>query len=93
VPYFDWNKLKNEKLKAERNVCFEDVLIAIDTGAVLDDVKHPKVLRYGTQRMLFVVIEDYVYVVPYIEDDEKVFLRTIIPSRKATKKYLRGDSL
>lgn len=92
MKYFDWNETKNAKLKAERDVCFEDVLTAIDAGNVLDDVRHPNPILYTTQRVLIVAIDDYVYLVPYVEDTEKIFLKTIIPSRKATKKYLKGET-
>lgn len=92
VKYYDWDEAKNNKLKAERDICFEDILTAIDAGKVLDDVKHPNNLRYLTQRVLIIEIDSYVCPVPYVEDDEKIFFKTIIPSRKATKKYLKGDA-
>lgn len=90
---YDWSDLKNSKLKAERLVSFEDVLTAIDEGKVLDRIEHPNKLRYGNQKVLVVEIDDYAYLVPYVEDDTKIFLKTIIPSRRATKKYLRGEQL
>lgn len=92
VKYFDWNEAKNDKLKLERAICFEDVLTAIDAGKLLDDIAHPNPLRFA-QRILIVEIEHYAYLIPYVEDEIKIFLKTIIPSRKATKKYLRGDTL
>ncbi len=88
MKYFDWNKQKNELLKIERDVCFEDVLIAIESGQVLDIVEHPEKKRYPNQKILIININNYAYLVPFIEDKEKIFLKTIIPSRKATKKYI-----
>ena len=92
MKYFDWNEAKNDKLKAEREICFEDVLTAIDAGGLLDDIKHPNAVRYLAQRVLIVEIDGYAYLIPYVEDEIKIFLKTIIPSRRATKKYLKGES-
>lgn len=88
MKYFDWDQDKNKKLEMERDVCFEDIQIAIEEGRLLDDVDHPNKKRYPNQKMLVVEIERYVYLVPYVEDEERIFFKTIIPSRKATKKYL-----
>lgn len=85
---YDWSDLKNTQLKAERLVSFEEVVAAIDDNKTLSNEKHPNRLRYGNQKMLIVEINKYAYLVPYVEDDEKIFLKTIIPSRRATKKYL-----
>ena len=84
-----WDLSKNEKLKSERDVSFEAVLISIQQGNVLDDVIHPDREKYPNQRLLVVKINEYSYLVPYVETDTEIFLKTIIPSRKATKKYLR----
>ena len=92
VKHFDWNETKNAKLKAERDIYFEDVLAAIDAGKVLDDISHPNPLRYMTQRVLIIEIDEYAYIVPYVEDEVKIFFKTIVPSRKATKKYLKGET-
>jgi uncharacterized DUF497 family protein len=89
MKYFDWNDDKNAKLKEERGVSFEQVELAIATGDLVDRLKHPNPEKYPNQKVFLVRIEDYIYSVPYIEDDEKIFLKTIIPSSKATKKYLR----
>ncbi|MBI2020669.1 BrnT family toxin [Candidatus Daviesbacteria bacterium] len=85
---FDWDEEKNAKLKKERGVGFEDVLTAIDEDRVLDRIDHPNQKRYPGQKIMIVKIDDYAYVVPFVEDEEKVFFKTIIPNRKATKKYL-----
>lgn len=90
---FDWDKEKNALLKIERGVSFEDVLEAIHEGGVLDDLDHPNKKRYPNQRIMVLNIEDYVYYVPYIEDNEKIFFKTLYPSRKATKKYLIKDKI
>jgi len=90
VKYFDWDEGKNSLLKELREVSFEDVLIAIESGRVLDDIEHPNKKRYPNQRILVIEIENYAYYVPYLEDEKKIFLKTIFPSRRATKKYLFG---
>lgn len=88
MKYFDWNNEKNILLKMERDVCFEDVIVAISCGNLLDIVEHPKRDIYSHQRMFIVRIDNYAYLVPFVEDERKIFLKTIIPSRKATQKYL-----
>lgn len=90
MKYFDWDESKNTSLKDSRDVSFEDVQMAIEEGKVLDDFENPNKKRYPHQRILVVEIESYAYYVPYVEDEDKVFLKTIFPSRKATKKYLYG---
>lgn len=89
MKYFDWDKEKNAKLKAERDICFEDIIDAINEGRVLDEFDHPNKKLHPNQRIIVVNIENYAYYVPYIEDDEKIFLKTIYPSRKATRKYIK----
>ena len=86
---FAWNEEKNLKLKEERGVCFEDVVLKIETGEILDLLEHPNKKRYPNQRIFVVEIHGYAYLVPFVETEQEVFLKTIIPSRKATKKYLR----
>ena len=89
MKYFDWNSGKNDWLKAERDICFEDAITAInDKKRLLKVEKHKNQKRYPNQNMFIININNYAYLVPFVEDDEKVFLKTIIPSRKATKKYL-----
>lgn len=89
---FDWNNEKNLKLKEERGISFEEVLYYIESGFVLDDLNNPNSEKYPNQSLLIVDIDNYAYLIPYIEDNDTVFLKTIIPSRKATKKYLGKDS-
>lgn len=88
MKYFDWDQKKNEKLQYERDISFEEVLIAIEEGDILDIIEHPSKEKYAHQRMFIVKISAYAYVVPFVEDEEKIFLKTIIPSRVATKKYI-----
>lgn len=90
MKYYDWNDEKNELLKRLRGVSFEQVVLAIASGDLIDRLRHPNPEKYPNQMVFLVKIEDYVYSVPFIEDDEKIFLKTIIPSRKATKKHLGG---
>jgi uncharacterized DUF497 family protein len=92
VKYFAWDDEKNAKLKAERGIGFEDVVFHIERGDLLDTVDHPNPSRYAGQRMFIVRREDYVYLVPFVEDEHTMFLKTIIPSRKATKRYSSEES-
>ena len=89
VKYFSWSNEKNDLLKRERNVSFEEVLFYIMQGHLLDILEHPNQERYASQRILVVNIDNYAYLVPFAESEHEVFLKTIIPSRKATKQYLR----
>jgi uncharacterized DUF497 family protein len=85
-----WNPEKNALLKAERGVSFEDVVYHIMAGNILETIDHPNHDRYPGQQIHIVAIEKYVYLVPFVESEDEVFLKTVIPSRKATKAYL-GD--
>lgn len=87
---YTWNVEKNERLKQQRGVSFEEVVFHIQRGDEIDIFKHPNQDRYPGQKISVVLIETYVYLVPFVESDEELFLKTIIPSRKATKQYL-GD--
>jgi uncharacterized DUF497 family protein len=87
MKYFDWNDEKNEMLKKVRGVSFEEVELAIASGYLVDRIKHPNPAKYPRQKVFLVKIEDYIYSVPYLEDNERIFLKTIIPNKKATKKY------
>jgi uncharacterized DUF497 family protein len=88
---FAWSPEKNEQLKKERGVSFEEVVFHIESGHELDVLDHPNTERYPHQKMSVVQIEDYVYLVPFVETDTEIFLKTIFPSRKATKLYLGVD--
>ena len=91
VKYFTWDDAKNEKLKADRGIGFEEIVFLIGQGHVLDVLEHPNQQRYGGQRIFVVQRDDYVYLVPFVEDDKVIALKTIIPSRKATKQYLERE--
>lgn len=88
MKYVDWDEAKNEILKRERDISFEKVVLAIIDGSTLDGYDHPNQKLYPKQKIFVVNIDNYAYFVPYVEDQDKFFLKTIIPSRKATKKYL-----
>jgi uncharacterized DUF497 family protein len=90
---FRWGPAKNEALKAERGISFESVVVAIESGGLLDVLAHPNPAKYPQQRILVVAADNYVYLVPFLEDKDCYFLKTIIPSRKATRDYLKqGES-
>ena len=88
VKHFDWSDIKNTHLKAERGIGFEDIQTAIEAGRTLADIEHPLNDKYPNQKVFIVEFDEYVYVVPYVEDDTKIFLKTIYPSRKMAQKYL-----
>jgi uncharacterized DUF497 family protein len=88
VKRFNWNSDKNEQLRIERDISFEEVIFHIESGGVLDILEHPNQERYEGQRILVVAVDGYAHLVPFVEDEFEVFLKTIIPSRKATRKYL-----
>lgn len=84
-----WDHDKNEWLFRNRGVCFEQVLLIFERDETLDVMEHPNQRKYPGQKLVVVEIDDYAYLVPYVEDGEEVFLKTILPSRRATDKYLR----
>ena len=86
---FRWSAEKNETLKAARGLSFEYVVIAAESGGLLDIVNHPNPAKYTNQRVLIVAIESHACLVPFVEEEDHYFLKTIIPSRKATKVYLQ----
>ena len=88
---FDWNEEKNNWLKRERDVSFEQVVFSVENEKLLDIIRHPNQPKYKGQRIYVIEIEGYAYMVPYVEDDDVIFLKTIFPSRKYTKMYLRKD--
>jgi hypothetical protein len=91
VKTFRWNQEKNAELKRSRRISFEDVVLAIGSGGLLDVVEHPNRQRYPKQAVFVVVVIGYVYLVPFVEEPEYIFLKPIIPSRKATREYgIRG---
>ena len=91
MDYYKWDFQKNEKLKAERGISFEQIVMHIERGDVLDLVTHPNQEKYAGQQIIVVEINEYAYLVPFVESSEGKFLKTIIPSRKATRDYLGGE--
>ena len=92
MQWFAWSDEKNDLLRRERGVSFEQVVAAVEQGDLLDVLEPPNPDRYPGQRVLVVRIESYAYAVPFVEADEHVFLKTIIPSRRLTRRYLRKGS-
>ena len=92
MDHYKWNIDKNEKLKVERGISFEQIAMHIERGDVLDIVEHPNQKKYPNQQLLVVEINNYAYLIPFVEDENSKFLKTIIPSRKATRDYLGGKN-
>jgi len=92
MKYFDWNEDKNDLLKETRNISFEEIVLSISNEKLLEVVNHSNKEKYPNQKMFVVEIRDYAYIVPFVEDEEKYFLKTIYPSREATKKYLNKEA-
>ncbi len=89
---FRWSAQKNETISAERGISFERIVIAIESGGLLDILAHPNPTKYPGQRVLVVACDNYAYLVPFVEEEAYFFLKTVIPSRKATRDYLnQGD--
>ncbi len=86
----NWNEEKNKKLKLVREISFEDIMGAVGNGNFFTIKKHPNQEKYLNQQQLIIEIDNYIYVVPFVENDEEIFLKTIYKSRKYTKEYL-GD--
>jgi hypothetical protein len=89
MKYFIWKSDKNDQLKKERDVSFEQIVVQIEEGKLHDILEHPNQRKYKNQKIFVVELNEYIHLVPFVEDEEYVFLKTIIPSRKATKKYLK----
>jgi uncharacterized DUF497 family protein len=88
MKYYNWDEEKNKKLISERSISFEEVVFFIEKGNLLDILEHPNKKQYKDQKIFVVRIEDYIYLVPFVENRKEIFLKTIIPNRKATKQYL-----
>ena len=88
---FRWGPEKNDVLQRERGISFELMVVAVEAGGLLDIVSHPNPAKYPKQKVLVVGHEGYVYLVPFVEQDDHYFLKTVIPSRKATRDYLIQD--
>lgn len=88
---YSWSEEKDNLLKNTRGIGFEEIVLAIKNKKVLDVYDHPDQMRYPNQKIYVVEANNYVYLVPFIRSKDSVFLKTIIPSRKAKKLY-KGDS-
>ena len=89
-----YNFEKDEILKREKDISFEDIILALENGDLLDDITHPNKEKYPNQNIFIILVKmkNYVYLVPYVEDETTIFLKTVIPSRKMNKKYnKKGD--
>jgi hypothetical protein len=85
---FRWNHDKNGELKTDRGISFEEVVLAMEAGGLLDVIRHPNSGKYPNQLVFVVALDDYVHMVPFVEERDYYFLKTVIPSRKATRDYL-----
>ncbi len=86
---FNWNHEKNEILKKERGISFEAVVFCIEYGFLLDIIEHPNQEKYRGQKIYVVNFNEYIYLVPFVESENEIFLKTAYPSRKYTKNYLK----
>jgi len=91
MKYFNWNEKKNQLLKKNRNISFEEIVLSIDNGQLLDVVEHHDKSKYPNQRLIIVEVRNYAFVVPFVETEDTYFLKTIYPSRKATQTYINKE--
>jgi len=85
---YNWNRDKNSILKRERGISFDEIVLQIENGNELDIYLHPNLDKYPNQMISVVAMNNYIYLVPFIETEDEIFLKTIIPSHKATKLYI-----
>jgi uncharacterized DUF497 family protein len=88
---FDWSEEKNERLRRDRGISFEEIVVAIEEGQMLDILEHPNPSRYEGQQLYVVAIDNYAWVVPFVDKGDIRFLKTAFPSRKLTKRYLHDQ--
>jgi uncharacterized DUF497 family protein len=88
---FQWDIAKNAQLIRERGLCFEQVTVAIESGDLIQIVPHNNQALYPKQKVMIVNLDGYAYLVPFVEEDEYYFLKTIIPSRKATRDFITDE--
>ena len=86
---YDWNSDKNEWLKTNRHISFEEIIFHLSQGDIWMVADHPNQKKFPKQRIYFVIVENYIYLAPHIIEKDFIFLKTIIPSRKATKAFLK----
>ena len=87
---YNWNKEKNIILKKTRDISFEQIVMHIENGDLVDIIKHPNNQKYAKQKILILNIDEYIHIVPFVQNGNERYLKTIIPNRQLTKKYL-GD--
>ena len=87
MSHYTWNTEKNTELVKVRGISFKRVIYHVERDGLLEVINHPNPTKYPNQKMFIVNISNYAYLVPFVEDDGQIFLKTILPSRKATKKY------
>jgi uncharacterized DUF497 family protein len=87
---YNWDKEKSLLLKKSRGISFEQIVIHIEQGNLVDIIEHPNGEKYNHQKILIINIDNYIYTIPFVQNQNERFLKTIIPSRKFTKKYLGG---
>ncbi len=87
---YNWDFEKNEWLKKNRNICFEDVVFCIENGFVLDKADNPNQKKYKGQQIIIIKLNEYAYLIPCVETEDEIFLKTIIPSRKATRNFIEN---
>ena len=90
MKYFNWDNEKNRILNETRKITFEEIIFQIQNDGLLDIIEHPNQEKYFKQKIFVVTYRDYVYLVPFTERENEIFLKTIFPSRKFTKSYLDG---
>lgn len=89
MKYLNWNVKKNEQLKTERGISFEEIALIIESGYILGIEENP---GRSNQKIYILEIENYAYIVPFVENEKEIFLKTAFPSRKYTKRYgLKGE--
>jgi len=89
---FNWSDDKNKILKEERGVCFEEIVFCIENDQLLDILEHPNPEKYSDQKLFVVALDNYAYIVPFVRRGEEIFLKTIFPSRKYTKRYITEEN-
>jgi uncharacterized DUF497 family protein len=91
VKPFRWGPEKNDQLMLERGISFEQMVVAVEAGGLLDVLAHPNPSKYPNQKILVVAYDGYAYLVPFVEQEDHFFLKAVIPSRKATRDFLNQD--
>jgi len=86
---FDWDRQKSTLLRSSRGIGFEEVVNTMNEGHILAVIEHPNNKKYPNQKIYIIDFDNYIYCIPFIEDNEKIFLKTIYPSRKYTSKFLK----